>query len=213
MLRRRRSGNDHQWDELTTVARGPLAGPFDFHRREVIPGRLTPMATYAFDGVVATSAAFDLTDVLLTVQYSEFKDCRFVQKRRPASDGTWGQGSLGRRISAYRGCTFKGVRFRARAGFTVGLARFERCTFLRCDFGEHFSFCADYIDCTFSGKVKKAVFYGRAPGGHGCDGKTNVFEGNDFADATLGDVGFRGGVNAAAQRWPEGLDPTPLMSA
>ncbi|HEY7071700.1 MAG TPA: hypothetical protein VH479_16355 [Acidimicrobiales bacterium] len=198
----------------TTVVGGPVApGPFEFRRNEVSPGRLAPKAVYAFDGVVADGAQFDLTDVVLTIQRSAFSACRFVQKRRRASDGTGGSGSLARHASVYRECVFEGVRFRVRGGFSVGAARFERCTFIRCDFGEHFSFCADHIDCTFVGPVKRAVFYGQAPEGHHCDGKRNVFEGNDFTEAVLHDVGFRGGIDATLQRWREGFDPTPFMNA
>ena len=200
------------WGPRTTVVGGDLApGPFAFARSDIAPGRVAPMATYAFDGAVARQARFDLTDVHLTVQNSQFDECAFRQLRRPASDGTWGQGSLARRVSVYRGCTFEGVRFRAREGFSVGVARFEQCTFQQCDFGEHFSFCADYIECVFVGPVQRAVFYGAAPDGHSCDGKVNVFQGNDFAEAELVDVGFRGGVDLGAQRWTDGLDPTAFV--
>jgi len=112
----------------------------------------------------------------------------------------------------YRECVFEGVRFRVRAGFLVGAARFERCTFIRCDFGEHRSFCADYLDCSFVGPVKGAVFYGQAPEGNHYDGKRNMFEGNDFTEAVLHNVGFRGGIDATLQRWSAGFDPTSLMN-
>lgn len=56
------------WGPLTTVMNGPLTpGTFDLTRQEVVPGRLAPMATYAFDGVSASDAEFDLIDVGLTV--------------------------------------------------------------------------------------------------------------------------------------------------
>lgn len=203
---------DEPWGPLTRVVRHEIGpGPFNFEPSEVTPGRRAPLATYAFDGVRAVGSEFDLSEVALTIQHGQFDDCRFVQRRRPAGDGTWGQGSLARRPTTYRDCVFEGVRFRVRAGFTVGAARFERCSFLRCDFGEHFSFCADYIGCTFAGAIKKAVFYGRAPDGHSCDGKSNVITGNDFTAATFGDVGLRGGVPIEDQRWPRGIDPDSLV--
>ena len=203
---------DAPWGPGTTIVSGDVPrGRFDFKRSEVAPGRVAPMATYAFDGATAREAAVDLTDVVLTVQNSLFEDSSFRQLRRPASDGTWGQGSLARRPSVYRRCTFDGVRFRIRGGFSVGVARFEQCSFRRCDFGEHFSFCADYIDCVFIGPIKRAVFYGAAPDGHWCDGKVNILQGNDFSEAELRDVAFRGGVDLAAQRWSEGLDPTAFI--
>jgi uncharacterized protein YjbI with pentapeptide repeats len=202
------------WGPLTDVVTGDLAaGEFRFDRRTIASGRLAPMAVYAFDGVSASDSSFDLTEVALTVQNSEFTQCRFRQARRPSSDGSWGQGSLARRPTVYRDCTFEGVRLRIRAGFSVGAARFERCAFVDCDFGEHFSFCADYIDCTFVGRVAKAVFYGTAPDGHRCDGKRNTIIGNDFSSADLRDVGFRGGVSLDAQSWPEGFDPSSLIMA
>ncbi len=65
----------------------------------------------------------------------------------------------------------------------------------------------------FIGPITKAVFYRVAPDGHYCDGKVNVFDGNDFSEAEIGDVGFRGGVDLASQRWPDGLDPTEFTNA
>src|SRR5262245_39582678 len=212
VLRRRRATDGSPWSHGTTVVRGRLApGPFEFQRREIVPDRLAPMAVYAFDGVTAERAELDLTDVMLTIQNSEFVACRFVQKRRPASDGSWGQGSLGRRVVLYRDCVFAGVRLRIRAGYSVGEARFDRCRFVRCDFGEHFSFCADYVDCVFEGPVRRAVFYGSAPEGQRCDGKRNEIRGNDFRAATFGDVGFRRGVPVEQQLWPSELDPARLV--
>jgi hypothetical protein len=35
--------------------------------------------------------------------------------------------------------------------------------------------------------------------------------GEDFTEALLHDVGFRGGIVATLQRWSAGFDPTPLM--
>jgi hypothetical protein len=66
---------------------GPIAsGPFEFRGTDVSPGRPAPKAVYAFDGIVADGAQFDLTDVVLTIQRFELTACRFVQKRRRASD-------------------------------------------------------------------------------------------------------------------------------
>lgn len=207
--------DSYQRSARTTVVDGTVpVGPFAFLLNKAASGGdSAAVPRYVFDGASATESGFDLTDVHLTVQHSHFRDCRFVQENRRANDGSWGQGTLGRRLSIFEGCSFTGVRFRLRAGFSVGQARFESCRFDRCRFDEHFSFCADYVACVFEGPIRKAVFYGRAPHGHFCDGKVNEFRDNDFTHATFRDVGFRGNIDPALQRWPPGFDPSQLMSS
>ena len=57
-----------------------------------------------------------------------------------------------------------------------------------------------------------AVFYGRAPDGHSCDGKVNEIRGNDFRQAQISDnVTWRLGVDLDTQRWPEGYTPVVDM--
>lgn len=81
-------------------------------------------------------------------------------------------------------------------------------SFRRCRFEEHFSFCADYVGWTFEGRIRTAVFHGRAPDGTGCDGKVNQIVRNDFTHALLTDnVDWRGSIDLSAQSWPDGYAP------
>ncbi len=148
-----------------------------------------------------------LDEVHLDCQWSSFADCTFTQRsRRLHRDGFEPQGSFGGRPSVYRRCRFVGVRFRLRAGFGVGEARFEDCVFERCRFEEHFSLQADYLDCRFVGPMKMAVFFGSDPK----TGRRNDIAGNDFTQARFTDnIAWRGGFPLQQQNWP--VDYTPLV--
>jgi uncharacterized protein YjbI with pentapeptide repeats len=155
--------------------------------------------------VTARGTEFDLDDVWLIIVRSEFEDCRFRQQAKLLGDPP-PQGDLGYRPTTFRRCTFERVQFRIRAGFSVGTARFEGCVFRHCRFHEHFSFCADYVGCTFEGTIASAVFNGRDPV-EACGGKSNEFRGNDFTGARLRSVSFRNGIDVHDQHWPEGFVP------
>src|SRR4051794_34301554 len=105
-------GQTDGWSSGTTVVRGDVSGgPFEFVRREVRPGVLAPSASYAFDGAHVVGADLDLTLARIFVQGSLFEDCSFSQRQKPASDGSWSQGTFGRQPTTYRRCVFDGVRF------------------------------------------------------------------------------------------------------
>ena len=135
-VRWRRENEEVDWPFNVTVLSGVVGpGPVDLsHRREIVPGRSAPMGEFAFDRLQAHGVVVVLDDLGLDSAWSEFDDCVFRQSRRAASDGTEPQGNLGFRPTVYRGCVFEGVRFRSRAGFSVGRSRFEACTFRRCRF-------------------------------------------------------------------------------
>lgn len=103
-------------------------------------------------------------------------------------------------VTVYRECDFTRTRLPPRAFF--GNAHFERClfdgTFVRTTVTHE----AQFIGCTFRGRVK-ARFWGR-PGSHtdalGRD--HNVFTDNDFTAADLTGVEFRD-VDLRAQRLAE----------
>jgi hypothetical protein len=204
----RRARHDRPpWSAITTVIQGELPhGAFDVS--QVPEHQSSPLRSCGFFEVVAHGVDFDLDRLHLGVAWSDFDQCIFRQRLRKSYDGVWPQGNLGARPSTYSHCRFEGVRFRLRAGFSVGRARFEDCTFRQCRFEEHFSFCADYVRCTFEGPIRTAVFYGRAPDGHDCDGKLNEIVSNDFTGASIGDnVGWRGDLDLSAQKWPAGYRP------
>ena len=187
-----------------------LSGEVDEFRADAAPLTGT-LRHFVFDQAHVTGVTLPLDEVALTVGWSEFEDCTFTQRSRPLHPGgSPPQGSFAHRPSVYRRCVFRGVSFRVRTGFSVHVARFEDCVFERCKFTEHFSFCADYLNCRFVGPMKTAVFYGTAPVGEDfCSGRRNTIEGNDFTetDFSSNNVAWRGGVDLAAQRWPAGYEP------
>ncbi len=110
-----------------------------------------------------------------------------------------------RRQSVFRDCRFDGADL---TGVRPGQARFERCSFANARIDAWESFTAEFIDCTFAGRIVNARFYGR-PWGSGAERldparKTNAFTGNDFHSADLVGVIFIHGIDISKQRWPEG---------
>jgi hypothetical protein len=156
-----------------------------------------------FDRAEVTGVDLRLDEIDLTTMWSSFDGCVFRQRsRRLHRDGFEPQGSFGNRPCVYRSCRFVGVRLRVRAGFDVGEARFENCTFELCRFQEFFSFSADFVGCRFVGPIKMAVIYGMDP--H--TGRRNDIEGNDFRAAMLSDnIGLRGDFPVKSQLWPDGF--------
>ncbi len=194
------------------MVRGEVgAGPFEFLRREVRPGILAPRAIYAFDGATVVGADLDLTLANITVQGSVFDDCRFTQRPWQSSDGTWSQGTFGRRPTTFRRCVFEGVQFRALAGFRTGDASFEDCTFQQCTFTTHLAHGTSYVRCRFEGRIDSAAFYGTVPDQHPRAGERNRFEENDFTAADLGGIELRGGIDPSRQHWSEEIDPTTFV--
>jgi uncharacterized protein YjbI with pentapeptide repeats len=112
----------------------------------------------------------------------------------------------------YVDCTFDGSKFQR---IIEGLARFERCSFKDITIDKFFGHATEFIDCEFSGVLRHSVFFGLVAGFH--RGKiartTNEFRGNNFAAATLIDVGFREGVDLSQQRLPVGPDYIYLRDA
>lgn len=162
-----------------------------------------------FDQAHAAGLEVIVDDLSLVVCWSEFDQCTFRQRsRRLNVKGIAAQGSFGNRPSIYRDCIFTGVRFRQLGGFSTGTARFVSCRFERCSFNGHFSFSADYIDCTFTGKIDGGVWYGTAPASGADADRRNVVTGNDFTGVTFGtNIGWRGDFDFTAQRWPDGYRP------
>jgi hypothetical protein len=136
--------------------------------------------------------------VQLSVAESRLVDCRFDGMRvENASLGA------GRKMSHYIGCVFDGARLKFDAG---GYARFERCSFRQTDLRDWFCFAVELVDCTFSGRLRKAVFNGVVPPeDRAAAGRNrNEFRGNDFSGMDLVDVGFRTGIDLTLQRLPSG---------
>jgi len=80
---------------------------------------------------------------------------------------------------------------------------------------DFFGVTVEFIDCAFSGRIEKAVFQGSVPEEDRPQfGRaTNEFRGNDFGDAELVDVAFRGGIDLTEQKLPEGAGYLYLSDA
>ena len=130
---------------------------------------------------------------VLSVVSSRLRRCRFRNLR--LDDASFGGGKA---ISRFVECSFDGSEINAGGG----RARFERCSFRDCEIQDFFGARVSFVDCVFTGTIRKSVFYGNAlePG----EDWLNEFRGNDFSGARLDDVAFRGGIDLREQRLPEG---------
>jgi hypothetical protein len=131
---------------------------------------------------------------------SRLESCRFDRVR--IDDAAFGAGP---EISSFIDCSFDGARMRLGPG---GYTRFERCSFRDVDLRDWFCFEVELIECTFSGRLRKAFFNGTVPSYDdyrkivGRD--RNEFRGNDFSEMELIDVAFRTGVDLSQQCLPSG---------
>ncbi len=140
---------------------------------------------------------------ILHVTSSKFKKCFFKNlKIKKACFGA------GLEKSIYEECSFDGSKIDATS---PGMARFIKCTFRDVILSNFFPQDLEFIDCIFSGKIKKAVFMGR----NIADGYNfkNEFRGNDFSNALLEDASFRAGIDLAQQKLPAGNDYFILPNA
>ncbi len=103
----------------------------------------------------------------------------------------------------YSGCRFDGSKFKKVVG---GIARFEKCSFLDVEIDGLFGHAIEFVDCVFSGVLRRTVFFGRVGGTYaGLTTRTvNEFLRNDFSAAEFHDVSFREGIDLAQQRLPRG---------
>jgi hypothetical protein len=136
-----------------------------------------------------------------------FERCDF-SKMRPRQIAF----ASGMEPSRYIECKFDGCRIKR----TIpGPARFERCTFLDVEISGLLSHAAEFIDCTFSGKLRASVFYGRVAGydRNVITRTENEFRGNDFSRMSFFDVAFRQGIDLSLQRLPTGENYVYLENA
>jgi hypothetical protein len=156
-----------------------------------------------FDGVTIRDADFRrATFDAFAPEGCAFEHCDF---RGQTLDRRFQPLFSSRRRSVFRDCRFDEADLRA---VRPGQARFERCRFDGANIDGWESFTAEFIDCTFSGRIANVRIYGR-PWGAGADNlnpmrKVNEFRGNDFRKADLVSVTFVHGIDVAAQRWPQG---------
>ncbi|HEX8525019.1 MAG TPA: hypothetical protein VF669_22400 [Tepidisphaeraceae bacterium] len=112
------------------------------------------------------------------------------------------QFGAGREMSEYIECVFDSAQL-------IGLG--GRCRFVGCSFrdieGSNWIFNkAEVINCTFTGRLRKAIFSGTVPQQFQADlgRERNEFRGNDFSGIELIDVTFRAGIDLTKQRLPSG---------
>jgi len=122
--------------------------------------------------------------------------CRFDKARIDCA-----QLGAGREMSEFIDCIFDGAHMNMGGGFS----RFVRCSFRDVDLRGWRS-RVELIDCTFSGRLRQAIFSGtvlekdQALLGR----ERNEFHGNDFSAMDLIEVEFRKGIDLTQQRLPSG---------
>ena len=181
----------------------PLTGPHTEIPLPPVEEGIGLRRLYAF-GARVIGAGLSLTDLQLTVEWSQFQDCHFTQRVRPVlnAQGIAAQGSFAITPSTYRGCTFERVRFNMLSGFNLGRALFEGCTFVNCRWEGHFAHDAWLVNNRFVGPMNGCAWFGG-----GVDG-ANLIDGNDFTDTRFTtNVAFRDRFPIAAQQWPPGYRP------
>jgi hypothetical protein len=131
---------------------------------------------------------------------STFQGCSFDNLR--IDDAAFG---AGRKFSKYVECSFDGTKVKGSGG---NRARFVRCTFRNGYFGSLLCPDTSFIECVFSGTLKIAMFYAVAPPEHVrfAGRSINEFYGNDFSEAKLLTVDFRGGIDLSRQVLPNGAE-------
>ena len=125
-----------------------------------------------------------------------FERCKFGGWRVRDGEPCFGGGP---HRSHYLDCNFDGANLRH---FSPGRARFERCTFHRVIISDGYQPEAEFVDCSFSGRITDTVFWARAPFSQ----VLNEFVRNDFTQCVLDGVSFRGGIRVCDQRLPESAE-------
>jgi hypothetical protein len=145
----------------------------------------------------------------LCVQDCRFERCRFEQMKFKRWSSCLAAGT---ERSYYIDCIFDGSRF---THLNPGPARFERCEFRNVHITDLFSHGAEFVDCTFSGKLKGALFYGNVVGidAEHTTRAHNEIRGNDFSALKMIDCDFRQGVDLRLQKLPAGDDYLYLRDA
>jgi hypothetical protein len=103
--------------------------------------------------------------------------------------------------STYADCVFEDCDW---IFSVVGKVRILRCEFNRCRLSNLFGTNLEAIGCSFNHTtIKKGVFHGTGSSAVAV-AQTNEFRDNDFSEADLIDVDFRGGIDVSKQRLPMG---------
>jgi Pentapeptide repeats (9 copies) len=186
-------------------ARGKVIGFARPPKRSVVSedqegGRFEPSTPdVEFDGV--TFRDVDLSGTRFWQLYaagSRFERCAFNNVKIE-------HGALsGQPRSVFVECDFGGADLRS---VEPGHARFERCSFEGSKIEGWFAYCAEFVECVFSGEIVRSRFSGTP---FECGGlfsrlfgsRRLEFRGNDFRRARLVDTEFANGVDLDAQLLP-----------
>ncbi len=195
-------------DRIRVTARE--VGRFEPPPRTTLTGELAdtrfvaPVGTDLFiDRVSATGV--DLSGLriwALSIVGSTFERCDFSELRCEMVP-SFGSGTP----SLYRDCHFDRMKLDS---FQPIASRFERCTFEQMEMRGARIDLAEFVDCTFSGRITDTVFSG-TPYESGIKSlpprrPRNEFRGNDFSRCGIRGVDFVRGIDVTAQRWPVGPD-------
>lgn len=128
-----------------------------------------------------------------------FENCKF--DKLCVDDTAFGSG---RELTEFVGCSFDNSIFTRGGGFT----RFIGCCFQSTVLRKWTCFKAEFIDCTFTGRLQTCIFNGTVPeeDRSWVGRQRNQFRGNDFSGAELIDVAFRTGIDLSQQHLPTGPD-------
>lgn len=128
---------------------------------------------------------------------AEFINCTFVNCE-------FENGTLGYLPGAvYANCDFVGIDFQH---VDPGVSRFDHCAFESGRVSGWRATAAEFVGCSFTGRVVDSVFFGRPFGAYAKPlagiRTRNEFVGNNFSAAELEDVDFREGIDLDLQEWP-----------
>lgn len=162
-----------------------------------IGGRVLVFDRGVLEDVDFLRASFDT----LTITGSLLVRCDF---RGIGFEPRWQALFSARPQNIFRECIFDRADLRR---LNPGQARFEACSFADANLDGWTSYCAEFIDCRFTGRITNARFHGRpwGPDAENIDPPRdkNEFRGNDFTHVELKQTVFVSGIDVLAQHWPE----------
>jgi uncharacterized protein YjbI with pentapeptide repeats len=188
-------------DMLRTFFRNIREVPMKVEAKDVGRVDVDPALDLFLDHLRLREADYSGRELLSFGAYGcRFERCNFNNLR--ADSVSFGSGM---ELTEYIDCTFDGLRFSHSIG---NVARFVRCSFRDIKVRKWTCFEAEFIDCTFTGRLQTCIFNGTVSEEDRpwVGRERNEFRGNDFSGAELVDVAFRTGIDLDQQRLPTGPD-------
>ena len=170
-------------------------------------------------GVPTGTVTFDrahVTDVDMSGEtFDNFVAKASVFERCDFTRCVWGGGALSDLpVAKYIDCDFAGADLR---GVGPRFARFEHCRFVQARIDDWDALCAEFVGCTFGGRIVRAKFSGQ-PWGFAKQAimptrRQNDFYDNDFSGADLIDCSIFGGIDLKRNAWPPANDYVVIEDA